>query len=212
MAVLQRLVPNLSPALIRALMARNLYKDELEQAAEMFASTLMSRVARASMHMRAAPALQRAHTGRSLNAITPLWTALASILPEIVLSSDDYTSADDVDLLCRRAVEIRDAKLRLRAYVAPEVSEKINVLVNRVPQSRTDAQALRDAGELTAAIEAVRLGRPMAISASPINRRTDRDWTLAYNDLVEEARWSARVTGWMGHPFMTDIRRLVAGT
>lgn len=59
--VLQRLMPNLSPALIRRLLGRSLYDDDHERAAELFASILMSRVTRSSLRkeVQVAPALWR---------------------------------------------------------------------------------------------------------------------------------------------------------
>jgi hypothetical protein len=59
--LLQRLMPNLSPALIRRLLGRSVYDNEQEQAAELFASILMGRVAHSSLRkeVQVAPALRR---------------------------------------------------------------------------------------------------------------------------------------------------------
>lgn len=197
--VLQRLMPNLSPALIRRL-GRSLYEDEQERAAELFASILMGQVTRSSLRKSV-----------QLDAVTPLWTLLVEVIPDIVLTWDDEERGDDVEVLCRRVIEIRDAQLRLRSYVTSEMQSKLESILSFDRSRRQRTLPIWEAAELTVAIAAVLDGRDRqrsATSASPIEQGLDRDWSLGHRDLVAEAEWLGQVAQAMRDPRMQAIRRL----
>jgi hypothetical protein len=150
----------------------------------------------------------RTRTRRSLDAVTPLWTLLVEVVPEIVLTWDPDERDDDVDVLCRRVIEIRDAQLRLRSYIDPEMQAKLEGILKRCHSRRGVTRAVGEAVELVVAIAAVDDGRPtVSTAASPIGRVQDRDWRLGYRDLVAEAEQLGEVAKAMRDPRIQAIRR-----
>lgn len=153
------------------------------------------------------PALRSTQLHRSLRRLHPLWAALCSAVPEVALDTptsrwNDLTNLRDLEhRRYRRVIEIRDAWLALRPYMAPSVRLSAQEQAERHGLSGPRLEAIVEAASLMAAIETKRGGAPAAVFG-------ERNATSAGTDLGSESAWLEEVA----KAFVTPlVRGVVAG-
>ncbi|CRK59300.1 putative integral membrane protein [Alloactinosynnema sp. L-07] len=147
----------------------------------------------------------RARTRRALASVLPLWTSLVAAIPEIELNLTDV-DVEDVDLLCRRLVEIRDAQIRLRAHVPPWLADSVAAAAQTGNWPTESTRVITEAAELVVALRAIELGLPPArSSAEAVTFAEHETWTFGYQDLFDEAIWLARVRKAMRSKAVTSL-------
>jgi len=175
---LRLLLPTLSPALVRRILARTVYASDEEREAELFASLLLSRVSSVrDAHAGRAPTLHddlvapetivgnpvRQRVWRATRHLTPLWRRVVAEVPQVRLSDVDVGALTSVERaqyrLYRRVLEIRDAQLLLRPYIPPEIPEWAFAAANKRGLDPVAADVLLEAAELDAALDAHRAGQ-----------------------------------------------------
>ena len=119
------------------------------------------------------PALYRwAARYRACRRLYPLWRDLCRACPEIALVSPPSAAADALAVrglglrLSRRVVEIRDAHLALRPYMAPDVATGARAQCQRVGLVDQEEAAVIEAACLAAALQARRSGQRVGVPLS----------------------------------------------
>ncbi|WP_436501820.1 DUF6545 domain-containing protein [Actinokineospora sp. HUAS TT18] len=147
----------------------------------------------------------RARTRRALAGVLPLWKSLVAAVPEIELRLPD-TAVDEIDLLCRRLVEIRDAQVRLRAHVSPWLAESVAAAARAGNWPPESTGVITEAAELVVALGAIEQGAPHARpSVEAVTLAESQTWTIGYQDLFDEAAWLTQVRKAMGSQVVRNI-------
>ena len=148
-------------------------------------------------------ARERVRDYRAYRKLHPLWAALTSTFPEVVLLPDLYPSHpwralrhEDLSFLVRRQIiEIRDSQLALRPHYDPAVAETARKLGTTKPKRRlgtakgthTDqVEAIVEAAQIKAALRAKAAGKEQHHSA-------DVPHDPAAGDMDIERDWLIRV-------------------
>jgi len=137
----------------------------------------------------------------------PLWRSLADALPTIALDPPRSIVADALRvrdlgyLLCRRVIEIRDARLLLRPYLEPRIGVLAHDAAQAASVPAADIPALVEATRLAAALQARARGdapRPIAEADDATPGAEDIDGEAAF--LCRVARYYARspLLTWLG--------------
>ncbi|MEV6304755.1 DUF6545 domain-containing protein [Actinoplanes sp. NPDC051861] len=175
-----RLFPDLDPALVARMLGRAGHTTAQEREAEMLAS--MIRTAGSPARDRAWPRTRRRvrtvlAAYRMLIVLRPLWSAMRSAFPEVVLwrparSAVELRGVAGVRLrLYRRVIEIRDGMLALRDHL---------------PAGTAPEGAAAEARAIAAALSRLAAGEP---PADPPGR-----WAPVGPDMADEIAWLSRVS------------------
>lgn len=146
--------------------------------------------------LAAAPAAL--HRYRNYRRLTPLWTALYGVVPEIALvppsRRPDWFVTRDLDFrLYRRVIEIRDGRLALRPYLDQQVTATALRFGRDAGLCGGDLDATVEAAVLAAAIRAKHEERAADTSAADAPGGTDLPGELAWLVAVATAFASSPV-------------------
>jgi hypothetical protein len=92
--------------------------------------------------------------------LRPLWTALRQVIPEVTLPRPPGVRLHIRYRLDRRVIEIRDAQLALRAYVAPDVPGRAGAAARSARLDPDTVVAVEEAAVIASAFAARRNGQP----------------------------------------------------
>ncbi|WP_236572991.1 MAB_1171c family putative transporter [Streptomyces sp. GS7] len=154
------------------------------------------------IQIRALLRYRRSHRGLAL-----LWRDLAAAAPDVVLSPGNPLRAAAVPIqlrLYRRVIEIRDAMIVLRSYVAETTVDQVrrHVTAHAVPENQVDAHIT--ACWLTAALRSRRMGQtPKAQSLKLTGGGA--------HDLTEEISYLLRIAAAYRSSVVHDYRALQSG-
>ncbi|WP_284741876.1 MAB_1171c family putative transporter [Amycolatopsis sp. RTGN1] len=158
---------------------------------------------------RLARSRTRCRTRRALTGITPLWTELTTLLPQVVFPHDSdnqgITAACATELhLYTKVVAIRDAMLILRPYVRPDLHRLVEESRNgQLADQQSDI--LLEAAALATAIDAYRDGNRQLLDVSG-PAETEAELTQP-SELLAEAGVLIRVAKALrGNPFVQQLR------
>ncbi|WP_329182006.1 hypothetical protein OG754_39855 (plasmid) [Streptomyces decoyicus] len=144
---------------------------------------------------------------RSHRSLAPLWRDLITAAPDVVLSPGNRLRAAAVPIqlrLYRRVIEIRDAMIVLRSYVAEATAEQArrHVTGHAVPEHMADAHIT--ACWLAAALHSRRIGQtPRAQSLNLAGGGA--------HDLTEEISYLLRIAAAYRSPVVHDYRASLSG-
>ncbi|WP_225850428.1 MAB_1171c family putative transporter [Streptomyces sp. HPF1205] len=148
---------------------------------------------------------------RRFRALTPLWSALHSQLPEIALDPGAAVRRPRLReaefALYRRVIEIRDGSLALRSYQQPEAVAWAGEALARSPAA--DAEAVLEAAVIAAALANRRAGRvPGPGPEGPRPPAPAERPGQALETVEDEAAWLIRVArAFTGSPAVGAVRR-----
>ena len=175
----RRLVPDLSPQLVRLMLGDVPSRAVAQAEAETFAFVALERAGAAAYP----PAL----AWRALRRLMPLRSALCDAVPEaasIVVPSGRRAARLR---LYQRVIEIRDAALMLRPYRDPEVASAAALVARAAGITGDELAATVEAAVLAAAVRVRNAGRPALNSAGDtgvapalgLGLRSEADWLAA---------------------------------
>ncbi|WNV83167.1 DUF6545 domain-containing protein [Umezawaea sp. Da 62-37] len=208
--VLQLLLPTLSPALVRRILGRTVHESAQEREAELFASLVLSRVTSArNTHTRHGPTPRddliaqktlfdyraRRQVRQATRLLSPLWRRMIADVPQVRLDDIDEGALHRAERaqyrLYRRVMEIRDAQVLLRPHIPPGIPERVSTAADKRELDPVDADILREAAELHAALAAYRAGKQHHLDVVDV---VGPRYSSTAPDLLTEARRLIRVS------------------
>lgn len=176
----RRLVPDLSPQLVRLMLGDGAGRTATQEESETFAFLVLERAGAAAYP----PAL----AWRALRRLMPLRSALCSAIPEAVSVVPGARRAVRFRLY-QRVIEIRDAALTLRPYRDPEVASAAGRAARAAGLSGGELAAMVEAAVLASAVRTWNAGRPALRSAGDMGHGAGLG-----SDLRSEADWLVTVS------------------
>jgi len=195
----RRLVPDLSPQLVRLMLGEPAGSAVAEAEAEAFAFIVLERAGAA-----ACPA---ASAWRALRRLAPLRSALAGVLPEVA----DPVPAGRRGVrfrLYQRVIEIRDAVLALQPYRDPEVASAAKRIARAAGFDGDELAVMVEAAVLAGAVRAWETGRrvpqsatePGQVPALGLDLRSETHWLVtvsrAFDRLCHDGETGRRRRSW----------------
>ncbi len=147
--------------------------------------------------------------GQAEDGLEPLWRALTSALPEIVLPTDRESEDEE---LYRRVIEVEDARLALRPLRTPGLQEAAERAVQLCGVGERERQAALEAAALALALERRARGHVLMAPTSPAalldvgcgEQPDDRD-------LHSQIGWLSAVGRWFSNPeLVATARRMLS--
>ncbi|WP_318307558.1 MAB_1171c family putative transporter [Amycolatopsis solani] len=149
----------------------------------------------------------RVRAYRAYRRIEPLWTAVRTAVPGIVLDPDRELAGGPEFALYRRVIEIRDGHLALRAHFDPDLPARAEQAARTEGVREADLPATIEAVTLAAAIEAGRAGRRFDQA-----KTTPDDQPGVEADVAAEAAWLVQVSrAWQRHAVVSRVREATHG-
>ncbi len=192
----RRLVPDLSPQLIRLMLGDGPGSTATQEEAETFAFLALERAGAAAYP----PAL----AWRALRRLMPLRSALCSAIPEAASVGIQGARRSARLRLYQRVIELRDAALILRPYRDPEVASAAARAARAAGFSGRELAATVEAAVLASAVRAWNTGRPALHSAGDTgvvpapgpDLRSETDWLVtvsrAFAQLYQDGKTRRR--------------------
>ena len=175
----RRLVPDLSPQLIRLMLGDVPSRAVAQADAETFAFVALERAGAAEY--------SSALAWRAVRRLLPLRSALCDAIPEAVSIVVPSGRRSARLLLYQRVIEIRDAALMLRPYRDPDVASAAALVAGAAGITGDELAATVEAAVLAAAVRVRNAGRPALNSAGDtgvapalgLGLRSEADWLAA---------------------------------
>jgi hypothetical protein len=177
----RRLVPDLSPQLIRLMLGQVADSTVTHAEAENFAFLAMDRA-----HLAACSSF---FARRALRRLRPLHSALCEAVPEAANAAASGGRSGTRLRLYRQVIEIRDAALALRRYRDPDVASAAAAAARAAGLAAAELTAVVEAAVLAAAMHARNAGRAVRQQADEAALPP----TLGA-DLRSETAWLVRVS------------------
>jgi hypothetical protein len=152
--------------------------------------------------------LRWARRYRAHRRLYPLWRDLCKVFPDVALVHPttwwrDAVAVQDLGFaLHRRVIELRDARLRLRPHLDPEVVKTATVLGRQASLAGEELHAVVVAASLAAAMDAKVHGRP------PLGERSasaESGGTDLPADLERESAWWVKVATAFRSPLVHTV-------
>jgi hypothetical protein len=139
----------------------------------------------------------------------PLWRDLCQVVPDVALVHPtarwrDAVAVQDLGFaLHRRVIELRDARLRLRPYLNPEVAKTATELGRQASLAGEGLHTVVVAASLAAAMDAKVHGRPPLLGERSAS--ADPGGTDLPADLDSESVWWVKVATAFRSPLVRDV-------
>jgi hypothetical protein len=183
----RRLVPDLSPQLIRLMLGQVADSTATRAEAETFAFLAMDRA-----HLAACSSF---FARRALRQLRPLHSALCEAVPEATNAAASVGRSSTRLRLYQQVIEIRDAALALRRYRDPDVATAVAAAGRAAGLATVELTAVMEAAVLADAMHARNAGHPVRQQADEAalpptigaDLRSETDWLVKVSRAFAES-------------------------